>query len=201
MSISKSQASVRITAAGCVLAAALAACSSRSVNERQASGSLDTSVVKTSALVDAAGPGVQVTKTDSRSMRKATEFRLTPINFSRFMAAADSVVSRETRDPALREYLGANITDAGSADADAGLKWLAANPSVVSAINAGGLSVRDYFVASIAIGSAERFMNTPAAAPPTPTTAENAVFLRQHRGDLERLAALRENRPVVVATP
>jgi hypothetical protein len=44
-------------------------------------------------------------------------------------------------------------------------------------------------------------MGDPAAAPPTPTTAENAVFLRQHRGELAKLAALRENRPVIVTTP
>ena len=75
-------------------------------------------------------------------MKKAMEFRLTPINFSRFMAAADSVASHEARDASMREYLSVNITDAGSPEADAGLRWLAANPTVVSAINAGGLSGR-----------------------------------------------------------
>src|SRR5262249_24785869 len=95
------------TFAGLALAmiAALAACTSRSVNDRQAAGSLDTSVTKTSAIVDAAGPGVQVTRTDVRSMKKAKEFRLTPINFSRFMASADSVASQEARDEAMRAYL------------------------------------------------------------------------------------------------
>jgi len=179
----------------------LAACTSRSVAERQAAGSLDTSVMKTSAIIDAAGPGVQVTHTDVRSMKKATDFRLTPINFSRFMAAADSVASRQARNPSMREYLSVNITDAGSPEADAGLKWLAASPDVVGAINAGGMSVRDYFVASIAIASAERFIDSPTAAPPTPTLAENATFLRAHRSDLDRLSALREHRAMVTTTP
>ena len=133
-----------------ISAAALSACS-RHGNERTASGTLDTSIAKTSAIIDAAGPGVQVTRTDFRSMDKATEYRLTPFNFSRFMAAADSVATRQRRDPAMRQYLAINITDAGSTEADAGLKWLAASPAVTSAINSAGMSVRDYFVASIAI--------------------------------------------------
>lgn len=181
--------------------AAIAGCTSGAQTQREAAGSLDTSLAKTSAIVDAAGPGVQVTRTDSRSVKKATEFRLTPINFTRFMAAADSLAARESRDAAVRQYLGTNITDAGSSDADAGLKWLAANPDVLSAINSAGMSARDYFVASIAIASAERFIDDPRAAPPTPVTSENATFLRHHRSDLQRLEALRENRPVVVSTP
>lgn len=189
------------TVSAFVVVATIAGCTSRSVREREAAGSLDTSVMKTSAIIDAAGPGVQVTRTDSRSVDKAMEFRLTPINFSRFMAAADSLASRQARDASMREYLSINITDAGSPEPDAGLRWLAASPAVVSAINSGGMSVRDYFVASIAIASAERFVGDPAAAPPTPTTAENAAFLRQHGTDLAKLAALRENRPVVVSTP
>jgi hypothetical protein len=176
----------------------LAACSSRSFNERQAAGALDSS---TAAIIDAAGPGVQVTRTDSRSLRRAMEFRLTPINFSRFLAAADSVAARQSRDPSMREYLSVNITDAGSAEPDAGLKWLAANPAVASAINSAGMSVRDYFVASIAIASAERLLNQPGAAPPTPNAGENAAFLRQHRSELAKLSALRENRPVTLTTP
>ena len=53
------------SAACCALAIALAACSASAGNEREAAGSVDTSIAKTSALVDAAGPGVQVTRTDS----------------------------------------------------------------------------------------------------------------------------------------
>ena len=189
------------SAACCALVIALAACSGSPGNEREAAGSVDTSIARTSALVDAAGPAVQVTRTDFRSVQKAMEFRLTPINFSRFMAAADSLVARSRRDEAMRAYLGANLTDAGSTEDDAGLKWLAASPAVVSAINSAGMSVRDYFVASIAIASAQRFMADPNAAPATPSLAENAAFLRQHQSDLETLAALRENRPVVTSTP
>jgi hypothetical protein len=189
------------TATCCALVVALAACSANASDKREAAGSVDTSIAKTSAVVDAAGPGAHVTRTDFRSVKKAEEFRLTPINFSRFMAAADSLVARSRRDEAMRDYLGANITDAGSTEDDAGLKWLAASPAVVSAINSAGMSVRDYFVASIAIASAQRFMADPSAAPATPSLAENATFLRQHQSDLQTLAALRENRPVVTSTP
>ena len=44
--------------------------------------------------------------------------------------------------------------DAGSTDAEAGLKWLESNDSVSKAISSAGISVRDYYVGSIAIGAA-----------------------------------------------
>jgi hypothetical protein len=61
--------------------------------------------------------------------------------------------------------------------------------------------VRDYFVESIAIASAQRFMNDVNAAPPTPTLADNAEFLHAHQEEISRLQALREHKPVVTATP
>jgi hypothetical protein len=63
------------------------------------------------------------------------------------------------------------------------------------------LSVKDYFVASIAIAAAERFIADPKAAPPTPSLAKNAEFLRSHRLDLDRLRAEREGKPVITSTP
>ena len=100
----------------------------------------------------------------------------------------------------MHEYLSVNITDAGSPEPDAGLKWIGASRAVTGAVNSAGMSVRDYFVASIAIASAERFLEDPGGAPPTSTLAENARFLQTRRSDLERLAALRENRPVATST-
>jgi hypothetical protein len=62
------------------------------------------------------------------------------------------------------------------------------------AIEDGGLSVRDYFVMSIAIAAAARFVDDPAAAPATPATRANAEFLRAHRADLDRLNLERRQR-------
>ena len=179
---------------------ALSACSTKSNGEHSAGGSVDTAVTRTTSITPAAGPGVQVTRTDGASVTKATEYKLTNDNFTHFMAAADSVVALEGRDSTVRSYLSQPIADAGSTDADAGLRWLESNNDVSNAINSAGISPRDYFVGSIAIAAAERFMNDPKAAPPTPTLTTNAAFLKSHTADLERLAALREGRPVVTTT-
>jgi hypothetical protein len=132
---------------------------------------------------------------------RATQFELTTDNFARFLAAADSIVALEARSPAVRAYLGKNIADAPSPDADAGLKWLEANSAVSRAISSAGISVKDYFVESIAIADADRFIANPGGAPPTPALGKNAEFLRSHEADVERLKALREGKPVVTVTP
>jgi len=178
----------------------LAACTTKSNGEHSAGGSVDTAVTRTTSITPAAGPGVQVTRTDGASVTKATEYKLTNDNFAHFMAAADSIAALEGRDTTVRSYLAQPIAGAGSTDADAGLRWLESNGDLSNAINSAGISPRDYFVAAIAIASAERFMNDPKAAPPTPTLTENAAFLKSHAADLERLSALREGRPVVTTT-
>jgi hypothetical protein len=186
--------------------AVLAACSnSRSAanqaNQRSAAGALDTAALRTNGAPAAAGPGVQVTRTDSKSVSRATQFELTPDNFTKFMAAADSIVALEGRDPSIKQYLSQNLVDAGSKDADAGLRWLQASAAVTKAINSAGLPVQDYFVESIAIADADRFISNPGAAPPTPALSKNAAFLRSRQADVERLKAEREGRPVVTVTP
>jgi hypothetical protein len=128
-------------------------------------------------------------------------YELTPDNFSHFLAAADSVVAVATRDSAARAALQSNLTDAGSTDADAGRKWLEAIAPVNTAINQAGISVKDYFVAGIAIAAAERFISDPKAAPPTPSLEKNAEFLRSHTADLQKLHAEETIRPVVVSKP
>jgi hypothetical protein len=186
--------------------AVLAACSnsrssSNQANQQSAAGALDTASLRTNGAPTAAGPGVQVTRTDSKSVSRATQFELTPDNFTKFMAAADSIVALEGRDPSIKQYLSQNLVDAGSKDADAGLRWLQASAAVTKAINSAGLPVQDYFVESIAIADADRFISNPGAAPPTPALSKNAAFLRSRRADLERLQAEREGRPVVTVTP
>jgi len=187
----------------CALAASavVGACSNKAANQQSAAGALDTGALRTNGTPAAAGPAVQVTRTDSKSVSRATQFELTAENFSKFLAAADSIVALEARDPSVRAYLGTNLVDAGSTDADAGLRWLQANASVTKAINSAGLPVEDYFIESIAIADADRFIGNPSAAPPTPTLGKNAEFLRSHQADVERLRAMREGKPAVTVTP
>lgn len=177
------------------------ACSRDSGHQRTSSGSIDTSMLREGSFTPAAGPGIHVTRTDGKSVALATKYKLTNDNFTRFVRAADSLSALESRDPGVRDYVTKNLSDAGAREPDAGVKWLKANANVNNAIVSSGLSVPDYFVAGIAIASAERFMNDPKAAPPTPTLTDNANFLRAHTSDLDHLRALREGEPVVTVKP
>lgn len=166
-----------------------------------ASGEVDTGALRMTAATPAVGPGVQVTRTDGKSVTRATRYELTPDNFSKFLAAADSLSALAARDSLERAHLTANITDAGSTDNDAGLKWLESDSSASAVINAAGISVKDYFVQSLAIAAASHFIADPKAAPPTPTLTRNAQFLQTHKADLDRLDAQRGGKPVVTVTP
>jgi hypothetical protein len=184
-----------------VVAFVLAGCSKKP-NEQTAAGGVDTSAgTSLTTVTPAVGPGVQVTRTDEKSERKALEYELTQDNFSKFLAAADSVSALEGRDDATRKYLATNITDAGAKDSDAGLKWLESNSALNNTINSAGISVPDYYVTSLATAAAARFLNDPNAAPGTPTLRKNADFLKDKKTDLEHLQALRDNRPLVTVKP
>jgi hypothetical protein len=201
-----------VTAAAAVVAFA-SACSKKSPDQNQQTasgavdtasmraGTADTASMRTGADVPAEGPGVQVTRTDGKSVTRSTQYELTQNNFSHFVAAADSLTALAQRDSTVRNYLAQNITDAGARDMDAGRKWLDANPGVSAAINNAGISTKDYYVQSLAIAAAERFMNDPKAAPPTPVLTKNAEFLRAHQSELTHLQALRTGKPVVVSKP
>jgi hypothetical protein len=191
----------RAMLAGAAAATLISACSRKSSNEQTSAGSVDTAALHTSAVTQAVGPGVHVTRTDASSAHKATGLELTTENFTAFLAAADSLVALEGRDDAAHTYLTADLSGAGSADADAGLKYLESNDAVSKAITSAGMSPRDYFVEAIAIADASQFMNDPKAAPPTPALAKNAEFLRQHTADLARLRAQQTGKPAAVVTP
>ena len=118
-----------------------------------------------------------------------------------FNRTIKSIGLRHESDSSARVALQTNLTDAGSSDNDAGRKWLEAIAPVNAAINQAGLSVKDYFVAGIAIAAAERFITDPKAAPPTPSLTRNAEFLRSHTADLEKLHTQEGLRPVVVSKP
>ncbi len=183
-----------------------AACGRDRSSRGSASGAVDTSALDTAALrtsgaTPATGPGIHVTRTDGKSVTRAMRYELTSDNFSHFLAAADSVVAVATRDSAARAALQSNLTDAGSTDADAGRKWLEAIAPANTAINQAGISVKDYFVAGIAIAAAERFIGDPKSAPPTPSLAKNAEFLRSHTAELQRLHTQETFTPVVISKP
>lgn len=192
----------RATAAAMLCLALLAAaCSRDNATQRTSAGTIDTSLLREGAFTPAVGPGIHVTRTDERSVKLAEKYKLTNENFSKFLRAADSVAALAARDSTVRDYVGRNLTDAGARDPDAGIRWLEANPMVNNAIVSSGMSVPDYFVAGIAIASAERFMKDPKAAPPTPVLADNASFLRSRTTDLDHLNAQRAGEPVVVVKP
>ena len=175
-------------------------------NRASAAGALDTATgdtasLRTSGATPATGPGIHVTRTDGKSVTRSMRYELTPDNFSHFLAAADSVVAVASRDSAARAALQSNLTDAGSTDNDAGLKWLESIAPANTAINQAGISVKDYYVMGIAIAAAERFMADPKSAPPTPALAKNAEFLRSHTADLDKLHAEEALRPVVTSKP
>ncbi len=153
------------------------------------------------SVTPAEGGVAKLTPTDAKSVNNATKYELTDDNFHKFIAATDSVIVLRARDPRLREFLDQDITDVGNGilveAVDAGRKRLENNPAVSNAINSAGLSVRDYFVAAIAIAQAERFMGNPRAAIPTATLKPNAEFLNAHRGDLTALRA-RQNGAIIV---
>ena len=134
---------------------------------------------------------VKVTATDARSVRKAEEYELTDDNFRHFIQASDSLDALRRRDPQARAFLDKDITDDGTGTRvttnDAGVKHLEADPAINNAITSSGISVRDYFVAGIAIAQAERFRGNPKAAPPTPTLSANAAFLNAHSAALKAL--------------
>jgi len=143
------------------------------------------------SVTPAAGGAAQVTSTDAKSVRLASEYRLTPQNFSQFVKASDSLAMLRQHDGMVNALLNEQISDAATgtyvSDYDAGVQHLQSNAKINNAIVSTGMSVPDYFVASIAIAQAERFLDNPQAAPPTPALGDNIKFLQQHRTELQAM--------------
>jgi hypothetical protein len=197
-------ASTRQVAVVLAMSAALAACS-RSENKTSdsAGGNIATQTAERAATVDTgisnaatpvAGGSAQITPTDAKSVEHATEYKLTDANFRQFVAASDSLAALRTRDPAVRALFDKQVNDAGTTTStttnNAGRARLEDNPAISRAITSTGMSVKDYFVAAIAVAQAERFMGNPKAAPPTPTLPSNAEFLKAHAAELQALRKL-----------
>jgi hypothetical protein len=143
------------------------------------------------SVTPAAGGAAQVTSTDAKSVRLATEYKLTPENFSQFVKASDSLAVLRQHDGMVNALLNEQISDAATgtvvSDYNAGVQHLQSNAKINNAIVSTGMSVPDYFVASIAIAQAERFLGNPQAAPPTPALGDNIKFLQQHRAELRAM--------------
>jgi hypothetical protein len=197
------------------LGVALAACSrsenkttdSAAGNVYAAAATADTGL--TNAATPVAGGTAQITPMDAKSVEHATEYKLTEDNFRRFIAASDSLMALRRRDPQVNAMFDKQVSDAGVAtrtdEPNAGRKRLEDNPIINNAIVSAGMSAKDYFVASIAIAQAERFMGDPKAAPPTPTMPANAEFLRRHQAGLAKIHQLEQTSGTsatpVIATP
>lgn len=157
-------------------------------------GTVDAGALESSAMTNTAAPGVHVTRTDGRSVAEAATYQLTERRFASYLAAAERLAALEQQDSIVRDYLDVDVSDAGSTDAEAGRAWLEANEKARRAITGAGLTVHEYYVASIAVGQAERFLRAPRSAPRTPALLKNARLLRAHASDVARLRELREER-------
>jgi hypothetical protein len=173
----------------------MTACLRDKSHEGAAGGAVDTAspAGAAAAITPATGLGVQVTRTDSESILLATQYELTKENFTKFLAAAESLSVLAMRDSSVRNHLRQPIAGADANELDAGLKWLESNPAVNNAIVGSGLSAHDYFVMAIAIASAEQ--TKPSATPPTPVARANAKFLRKKPRELARLHSLQRGTP------
>jgi hypothetical protein len=178
-----------------VAALAIGACSRQdSTTTDSAAGAVSadpTDVGHPLSVTPAAGGAAQVTSTDAKSVRLASEYRLTDSNFQQFVRASDSLAVLRRRDSSVKALLDEQISDAATGtrvtDYDAGVQHLQSNATVNNAIVSTGMSVPDYFVASIAIAQAERFLDNPKAAPPTPALSSNIEFLQAHRAALQAM--------------
>jgi len=201
----------RRSAAALVLSAALMACSrsensttdTAAGNVAAAGAAIDTGM--SNAATPVAGGTAQITPTDAKSVEHATEYKLTDQNFRQFIAASDSLVALRRRDPAVRALFDKEVSDAGVntqvGTMNAGRKRLEDNAVIAKAIESTGMSAKDYFVASIAVAQAERFIGNPKGAPPTPTLPANAEFLQKHQAELTALRTLEKGASAPVAAP
>lgn len=143
------------------------------------------------SVTPAAGGAAQVTSTDAKSVRLATEYKLTDENFAKFVKASDSLAVLRKHDGMVNALLNEQITDGATgtyvSGSNAGVQHLESNARINNAIVSTGMSVPDYFVASIAIAQAERYMDDPKAAPPTPAFNSNIRFLQAHRAELRAM--------------
>jgi hypothetical protein len=171
--------------AALLLAGVLACGSDRGRAADSAAGVAASDTAQATGLTPAA-PAPQPTAEDAKVVRDALEFKLTEDNLGKFMKAGNSLAFLRARDPQVRGYLE-SVAGSREQNDDAALERLEGHPQVSKAITDAGLSVRDYYTMSLAIASAQRFIDNPESAPPTPSLRDNAKFLRDNRDHLAHL--------------
>ena len=177
--------SVSTAFAAILLTGALACGGDRGRGADSAAGVAASDTAQATGLTPAA-PAPQPTAEDAKVVRDALEFKLTEDNLGKFMKAGNSLAFLRARDPQLRGYLE-SVAGSREQNDDAALERLESHPQIRKAIADAGLSVRDYYTMSLAIASAQRFIDNPESAPPTPSLRDNAKFLRDHRDHLAHL--------------
>jgi hypothetical protein len=177
------------TALGALLLTAPSACGRDEASRASdsAAGVVAADTAQAATALTPAAPAPQPTAEDAKVVRDALEFRLTEDNVNKFIKAGNSLAFLRARDSQVRGYLE-SIGGSREKNDDAALERLERHAQISKAITDAGLSVRDYYTMAIAIASARRFVDNPAAAPPTPTLSDNAKYLRDHK---EHLAHLR----------
>jgi hypothetical protein len=176
------------TAVAAVLLSAVVACGGNDAGgaSDSAAGAATADTTQATSAITPAAPAPQPTAEDAKVVRDALEYRLTEDNLNKFMKAGSSLAFLRARDSQVRGYLE-QLGGSRERNDDAALERLERHAQISQAITDAGLSVRDYYTMSIAIASAQRFIDNPSAAPPTPTLSDNAKFLRDHRQHLAHL--------------
>jgi hypothetical protein len=180
---------VRMSTAVAVLLLTAATACGRDDADRaadSAAGVVPADTAPATTTLTPAAPAPQATAEDAKVVRDALEFRLTEDNLDKFMKAGNSLAFMRARDPQIRGYLE-SIGGSREKNDDAALERLEGHAQISKAITDAGLSVRDYYTMALAIASARRFVDNPAAAPPTPTLSDNAKFLRDRPQHLAHL--------------
>lgn len=177
------------TALAVVLLSAATACGRDETNRASdsAAGVVPADTAPATTALTPAAPAPQPTAEDAKVVRDALEFRLTEGNLDKFMNAGNRLAFLRARDAQIRGYLE-SIGGSRAKHDDSAVERLEGHAQISKAITDAGISVRDYYTMALAIASAQRFIDNPSAAPPTPTLNDNAKFLRDHK---EHLAHLR----------
>jgi hypothetical protein len=176
------------TALGALFLTVATACGRDEANRASdsAAGVVPADTAPATAALTPAAPAPPPTAEDAKVVRDALEFRLTEDNLNKFMKAGSSLAYLRARDPQVRGYME-SLGGSRAKHDDSAVERLEGHAQISKAITDAGISVRDYYTMALAIASARRFVDNPAAAPPTPTLGDNARFLRDHRQHLAHL--------------
>jgi hypothetical protein len=154
-----------------------------------------TAAVALTALVLLTGAGIAAAGELSMDDAKiVAAYPLTMDKVQRKFAVAVDLGRLSVTDPALQSQLQ-SINDGKSLDAQ--IKAMSAVPKAAAALQAHGISARDYCLTTLAIGYAQTpqipAQYRPANSPPDPSSVaappEHVEFVRAHMDEIHRLTA------------